>query len=246
MKCVDIRRNTSGEGDLLGRNWRWGTKAWGANRIRYPSSPRCKRWVLSVGEIQCWSKRIKYSAWEVRSQEWNLKELTGARTSGGACGLIRRNTKNLTRTWHPMQDSRDRGIVMVETGGAWLSSARVVRCLVKSSNERNPCSQLPSLSWGLWEDCRCKSEEGRDDVKSSCPLRPGLHTCYNGRYKEKRSSDVEQTSKSRSQFGLKSATRLHEAGIASNRESAKSRWIRSRALYTPPVKPWELAIPEVI
>ena len=133
-----------------------------------------------------------------------------------------------------------------ETGGAWLSSARVVRCLVKSSNERNPCSQLPSLSWGLWEDCRCKSEEGRDDVKSSCPLRPGLHTCYNGRYKEKRNSDVEQTSKSRSQFGLKSATRLHEAGIASNRESAKSRWIRSRALYTPPVKPWELAIPEVI
>ena len=24
------------------------------------------------------------------------------------------------------------------TGGAWLSSARVVRCLVKSYNERNP------------------------------------------------------------------------------------------------------------
>ena len=26
------------------------------------------------------------------------------------------------------------------TGGAWLSSARVVRCWVKSRNERNPCS----------------------------------------------------------------------------------------------------------
>jgi hypothetical protein len=25
------------------------------------------------------------------------------------------------------------------TGGAWLSSARVVRCWVKSRNERNPC-----------------------------------------------------------------------------------------------------------
>ena len=24
------------------------------------------------------------------------------------------------------------------------------------------------------------SEEGEDDVKSSCPLCPGLHTCYNG------------------------------------------------------------------
>ena len=30
------------------------------------------------------------------------------------------------------------------TGGAWLSSARVVRCLVKSSNERNPRRMLPA------------------------------------------------------------------------------------------------------
>ena len=27
----------------------------------------------------------------------------------------------------------------LDTGGAWLSSARVVRCWVKSRNERNPC-----------------------------------------------------------------------------------------------------------
>lgn len=26
-----------------------------------------------------------------------------------------------------------------DTGGAWVSSARVVRCWVKSRNERNPC-----------------------------------------------------------------------------------------------------------
>ena len=38
-------------------------------------------------------------------------------------------------------------------------------------------------------------------------------------YKEKRSCEVERTSKKQSQFGLKSATRLHEDGIASNRES---------------------------
>ena len=29
------------------------------------------------------------------------------------------------------------------TGAAWLSSARVVRCWVKSFNERNPCYKLP-------------------------------------------------------------------------------------------------------
>src|SRR2546430_17374607 len=32
------------------------------------------------------------------------------------------------------------------TGAAWLSSARAVRCWVKSRNERNPCLQLPSLA----------------------------------------------------------------------------------------------------
>ncbi len=56
-----------------------------------------------------------------------------------------------------------------------MSSARVVRCWVKSRNERNPCRQLPSLSWGLWRDCLCKEEEGGDDVKSSCPYDLG-HT----------------------------------------------------------------------
>ena len=32
--------------------------------------------------------------------------------------------------------------VIRDTGGAWLSSARVVRCWVKSRNERNPYCQL--------------------------------------------------------------------------------------------------------
>ena len=35
-----------------------------------------------------------------------------------------------------------------KTGGAWLSSARVVRCWVKSRNERNPCNVLPALRMG--------------------------------------------------------------------------------------------------
>ena len=38
--------------------------------------------------------------------------------------------------------------------------------------------------------------------------------------KEKRPCEGERTSKTASQFGLQAATRLHEAGIASNRESA--------------------------
>ena len=65
-----------------------------------------------------------------------------------------------------------------------MSSARAVRCRLKCHNERNPCLQLltdhaeDSVGTAI---ARC--EEGGDDVKSARPLRPGLHTCYNGRYK---------------------------------------------------------------
>jgi len=46
VKSVEIRRNTDCEGDLLEHYWRWDAKAWGANRIRYPGSPRPKRCTL--------------------------------------------------------------------------------------------------------------------------------------------------------------------------------------------------------
>ena len=79
------------------------------------------------------------------------------------------------------------------TGAAWLSSARVVRCWVKSRNERNPYSMLPARYGGdSSKTAGVNSEEGGDDVKSSCPLCPGLHTCYNGRYKGLRCREVER------------------------------------------------------
>ncbi|KAL0667484.1 hypothetical protein Bca4012_030188 [Brassica carinata] len=56
-----------------------------------------------------------------------------------------------------------------DTGGAWLSSAR--------------------------STAGDKPEEGEDDVKSSCPLCPGQHTCYNGRDKGSRSREGELTPK---------------------------------------------------
>ncbi len=109
----------------------------------------------------------------------------------------------------------------VYTGAAWLSSARVVRCWVKSRNERNPYCLLPSGNAGDSDrTAGDKPEEGGDDVKSSWPLCPGLHTCYNGWYKASRIGDDEQIAKSQPQFGLESETRLYEVGIASNRISA--------------------------
>ena len=84
------------------------------------------------------------------------------------------------------------------TGAAWLSSARVVRCWVKSRNERNP---RPVLLTGKAEDSRgtagAKPEEGGDDVKSSWSLRPGPHTCYNGAYSGSRAGNGEPIPKAR-------------------------------------------------
>ncbi len=119
--------------------------------------------------------------------------------------------------WKHPRLARDRSI-----GAAWLSSARVVRCWVKSRNERNPYCQLPpGQAEHSGETALDNGEEGGDDVKSSWPLCPGLHTCYNGRYKPSQTREGKLIGKSRPQFGLESATRLHEAGIASNRGSER-------------------------
>ena len=71
-----------------------------------------------------------------------------------------------------------------------MSSARAVRCRLKCHNERNPYLQLPSRDGGHSVGTACaSSEEGGDDVKSARPLRPGRHTCYNGRYSGKPPGD---------------------------------------------------------
>ena len=110
------------------------------------------------------------------------------------------------------------------TGAAWLSSARVVRCRVKSHNERNPCFQLPARHGGdSGKTAGVKPEEGGDDVKSSWPLCLGLHTCYNGVNRGTRTREGGPIPKNTPQFRSEAATRLREVGIASNRGSATPR-----------------------
>ena len=78
-----------------------------------------------------------------------------------------------------------------------------MRCPVKSGNERNPCCML-QVSYGT---AGIKPEEGGDDVKSACPLYPGLHTRYNGRYNRSQSREAEPIHKA----GLSSDCRLQLA-----------------------------------
>jgi hypothetical protein len=103
-------------------------------------------------------------------------------------------------------------------GAAWLSSARAVRCRLKCHNERNPFPQLPSGNAGHSGDtAAARCEEGGDDVKSARPLRPGLHTCYNGAYSEPVLRKQDPISKARpsSDWGLQpDPTKLDSLVIA--------------------------------
>ncbi len=74
---------------------------------------------------------------------------------------------------------------------AVVSSCREM--LGKSRNERNPRPVLPASNVGdSQETAGVNSEEGGDEVKSSCPLCPGLQTCYNGRYNGLRHREVKR------------------------------------------------------
>ncbi|XLT09121.1 hypothetical protein HN51_054914, partial [Arachis hypogaea] len=91
-----------------------------------------------------------------------------------------------------------------DTGGAWLSSARVT--------------------------AGDKPEEGEDDVKSSCPLCPGRHTCYNGRDKGSRSREGELTPKTRPQFGFHTAVNSFPGLVHTTRHTMGAGHARSRYL----------------
>ena len=105
-------------------------------------------------------------------------------------------------------------------GAAWLSPARVVRCWVKSRNERNPYPVLLPAREDSQETAADNVEEGGVDVKSSWPLCPGPHTCYNGAYNGMQDRKVEPIPQSAPQFRSWAAIRPREGGIASNRRSA--------------------------
>src|SRR5215216_4798856 len=107
------------------------------------------------------------------------------------------------------------------TDAAWLSSARVVRCWVKSRNERNPRGVLPALSWGLTPDCRWQTggRWGRRQVIMALTSR-ARNVLQWPLQRVARPQGGANLIQKRSKFGSGSATRPREGGVASNRGSA--------------------------
>ncbi len=81
-------------------------------------------------------------------------------------------------------------------GAAWLSSARAVRCRVKSHNERNPYRQLPSVQAGhSVETATGRCEEGGMMSNQHGPYTRGYRRVNNGRYRGQPRGDPERISK---------------------------------------------------
>ena len=79
------------------------------------------------------------------------------------------------------------------TGAVWLSSARVVRCWVKSRNERNP-TLVAIIQLGTLGELPVISRRKVGTTSSHHgPYGLELHTCYNG--DDKRAGDSEQKRK---------------------------------------------------
>ncbi len=143
--------------------------------------------------------------------------MTGARTSSGACGLIRPREEpylGLTCTWYDRETGRTRKGAC--TDAAWLSSARAVRCWVKSRNERNPRCQLPCLAGPPGPTRR---KVGMTSSQHGSYVQGYTHATMAGTTRSDGATRSE-SHQSRSQLGLQAATRLHERGVASNRRSA--------------------------
>ena len=104
----------------------------------------------------------------------------------------------------------------------WLSSARVVRCWVKSRNERNPYPYLPALRVGTLRRLPVTNRRKERMMSSHHRVTTAwaTHVLQWGTQRAAKPPRWSKSQKTSRSSDLESATRLHEVGIASNRESA--------------------------
>ncbi len=126
-------------------------------------------------------------------------------------------------------------------GGAWPSSARAVRCPVKSGNERDLYLQLQtarSEDCAHCRDCLGNKEEGAGNGRSVCPESSGLHARNNGRDNGTRLRKEKLILETLSQFRLRFVTQPHDAGIPSNQTlSSSGEYVPAPCTHRPSSQP---------
>ncbi len=102
------------------------------------------------------------------------------------------------------------------TGDAWLSSVRGLNCSLQWGNERNPCCLLQESG----ETAPSRGRKVGMTPSQHVPLTSWAARALQSPLQRGAKAKAGANPKKRRQFGLRSATRPHEAGIASNRGSA--------------------------
>ncbi|KAK9982067.1 hypothetical protein SO802_035053 [Lithocarpus litseifolius] len=137
-------------------------------------------------------------------------EESGISCVGVKSGDLRRNAKSEGSSLGPYRrwSAKAWGANGIRyPGAAWLSSARVVRCLVKSYNERNPrfvllrhapkekvfATEVTTTS--SWRRRKTRHSGEPPGGVSAWPLWAGPHTCYNGNYNGKQGCKAERIRK---------------------------------------------------
>ena len=153
MKCADIRRNTGGEGGSRAVTDAEERKRGERTGLDTRVVGRCKRWVLGVGPV-FHAVCAAANALSTPPGEYGRKAKT--QRNYGAPHKQRSMWINSMQREEPYQGLTYTGNVQRDVRPArsvyrwWKlpSSARVVRCWVKSRNERNPRSMLPARNGG--------------------------------------------------------------------------------------------------
>ena len=139
-----------------------------------------------------------------------------------------------------------KGLLDEPRGSAWPSSARAVRCPVKSGNERDLYLQLPAadyLDWAHCGDCPGNREEGAGYGRSVCPESSGLHARNNGKDNGMRLRKEKPNLKTLSQFRLRTVTRPHDAGIPSNPvSSSRGEYVPAPCTHRPSNQPSRVSV----
>ncbi len=99
VKCVEMWRNTSGEGDSLVCNDAEARKRGERTGLDtlVVHAVNDERYVRGFPPFSAAANALSTPPGSTVAR-LKLKGIDGARTSGGACGLIRSNAKNLTRS----------------------------------------------------------------------------------------------------------------------------------------------------
>lgn len=169
----------------------------------------------------------------------DLKRLAEASINGGACGLIRQYSGNLT-SWSHFFFNTD-VYTPVETilcvGAAWLSSVRAVRRGIELPNEQNPLSVArppPEFPPGLRSFRRCLKIRPPGDLSGGGSQVNMVYIVWathvpQGLSQRAAMANAGATPQKQPRFGLRAATRAHEGETVSNRTS--ERYVESTPCF---------------